>query len=64
LKKEIKRLAELIDTLKENERLIVTLHYFEGLTLSEIGAMLEISEPKVLQAISKFLGMMQINGFL
>ena len=42
-------LAEAIDQLGERERLVVTLYYYEGLTLKEIGAVLGVSESRVCQ---------------
>ncbi len=48
-------LRKLIDTLPERERLIVTLHYYEGLPLKNIAAILNISESRVSQIHSKIL---------
>jgi len=48
-------LGKAIEELPERERLIITLYYFEGLTLKEIGAILEIKEPRVSQLISRAL---------
>ncbi|HHT25867.1 MAG TPA: FliA/WhiG family RNA polymerase sigma factor [Firmicutes bacterium] len=42
-------LAAAIDALPERERLIVSLYYYEELTLKEIGAVLGISESRVCQ---------------
>ena len=46
-------LVERLDELKENERLVVTLYYYEKLTLKEIGKVLDISESRVSQIHSK-----------
>ncbi len=46
-------LMERLDELKENERLVLTLYYYEKLTLKEIGRVLEISESRVSQIHSK-----------
>ncbi len=46
-------LAEAIDALAERERLVITLYYYEGLTLKEIGAILNISESRVSQIHTK-----------
>lgn len=47
---EVKRfLAEAIDELPERERLVIALYYYEGLTLKEIGAILEVTESRVSQ---------------
>ena len=43
------RLAELIETLPERERLIMSLYYDEELNLREIGEVLGISESRVCQ---------------
>jgi RNA polymerase sigma factor for flagellar operon FliA len=42
-------LAEAIDQLGERERLVITLYYYEGLTLKEIGAVLGVSESRICQ---------------
>lgn len=48
-------LGELIDALPERERLILSLYYFEGLTLREIGEVLSLSEGRVSQILTKTL---------
>ncbi|MDI3543365.1 MAG: polymerase sigma factor FliA [Candidatus Atribacteria bacterium] len=48
-------LGKAIEELPERERLIITLYYFEGLTLKEIGTILEINESRVSQLISRTL---------
>lgn len=52
LRQEISR---LIESLGENERLVVTLYYFEELTMKEIAQVLGVSEPRVSQIHSKVL---------
>ncbi|MDR3208177.1 MAG: FliA/WhiG family RNA polymerase sigma factor [Oscillospiraceae bacterium] len=53
---ELKRiLADYVDRLPEKERLVVTLYYFEELTLKEIGLALGVSESRVSQIHSKAL---------
>jgi RNA polymerase sigma factor for flagellar operon FliA len=42
-------LAKAIDQLGERERLVITLYYYEGLTLKEIGAVLGVSESRICQ---------------
>lgn len=42
-------LAEVIDSLPERERHIITMYYYEGLTLKEIGLVLGVSESRVSQ---------------
>lgn len=48
-------LGKLIDALPERERLILSLYYFEGLTLREIGEVLSLSEGRVSQILTKTL---------
>lgn len=48
-----KALIERLEELNENERLVITLYYYEKLTLKEIGKVLEISESRVSQIHSK-----------
>jgi RNA polymerase sigma factor for flagellar operon FliA len=43
------RLAQAIELLPEREQTVVTLYYFEGLTLAEIGQVLGVSESRVCQ---------------
>lgn len=51
---EIKRLlTQAIDTLSERERLVVSLYYFEELTLKEIGKVLGVSDSRVSQLHTK-----------
>lgn len=44
-----------IDELPEKERLVITLYYFEELTMKEIGRVLDISESRVCQLHGKVL---------
>ncbi|MBT4128986.1 MAG: FliA/WhiG family RNA polymerase sigma factor [Nitrospina sp.] len=46
-------IAKAIDGLPEKERLMVSLYYYEELTMKEIGAVLEITESRVSQIHSK-----------
>jgi len=51
---EMKRvLADAINRLPERERLVVTLYYYEGLTLAEIGSVLGVTESRVCQIHTK-----------
>ena len=50
---KIEILAKAIDSLKERYKLILSLYYYEELTLKEIGRILEISESRVSQLHSK-----------
>jgi RNA polymerase sigma factor for flagellar operon FliA len=42
-------LAEMIKSLPEREQLILSLYYYEELTLKEIGKVLDLSESRVCQ---------------
>jgi len=54
--KEIKEyLALCIDQLSDREKLVITLYYFEELTLKEIGRVLEVTESRISQIHSKAL---------
>ena len=60
LKKEKKeQLTEVIDSLPEKERLVVTLYYYEGLLLKEIAEILQVTESRVSQIHSKVLAKMR-----
>ena len=53
-KSEMKEmLADAIEALPEQERLVVTLYYFEDMVLKEIGETLGVSESRVSQIHSK-----------
>lgn len=55
-KKElINSLKDKIGQLKERERLILTLYYYEDMTMSEIALLLELSEARISQIIGKIL---------
>ena len=49
-------LAAAINSLSEREKIVVTLYYFEGLTLSEIGEILGVTESRVCQIHTKAVG--------
>lgn len=52
--KELKRmLVQAIKELAERERLVLTLYYYEELTLKEIGSILEVSDSRVSQLHTK-----------
>lgn len=53
------RLVNLLKELPERERLILALYYYENLTLVEIGQVLNISESRVSQIMSKSLGQLR-----
>ena len=52
-KEKVEILAECIEKLKEKDRTILNLYYYEGLTLKEIGKVLEVSESRVCQLHSR-----------
>ncbi|WNM30529.1 RNA polymerase sigma factor WhiG [Streptomyces sp. Li-HN-5-11] len=52
--RELRRfLARAINTLPEREKTVVTLYYYEGLTLAEIGNVLGVTESRVSQIHTK-----------
>lgn len=52
--RELRRLlARAINTLPDREKTVVTLYYYEGLTLAEIGAVLGVTESRVSQIHTK-----------
>lgn len=48
-------LKKLVDSLPEREKLVITLHYYEGLTMKSIAKILQISESRVSQIHSRIL---------
>ncbi|MFA9463810.1 MAG: FliA/WhiG family RNA polymerase sigma factor [Velocimicrobium sp.] len=59
-KEELKRqLAEVINTLTDNEKKVITFYYYEELTLKEISKVLEVSESRVSQLHTKALSKMK-----
>jgi RNA polymerase sigma factor for flagellar operon FliA len=52
-------LKDVIDTLPEKERLVITLYYYEGLLLKEIADILQVTESRVSQIHSKVLAKMR-----
>ncbi|MPM80276.1 RNA polymerase sigma-D factor [bioreactor metagenome] len=46
-------LYKALEVLREKDKLILNLYYFEGLTLKQIGQILEVSESRVCQLHSK-----------
>lgn len=49
----LRLLSEALDALPERERLVLTLYYYEELTLKEIGAVLGVTESRVCQLHTK-----------
>lgn len=61
--KEMKQLlAKAIEELEQKERLVITLYYYEGLTMKEIGKVIEVTEARVCQIHSK--GMIKLKSKL
>lgn len=56
------RLAEAISELSEQEQLVVALYYYEGLTLSEIAEVMELSPSRISQVHSR--AVMRLRGKL
>ena len=55
-KQELKEmLVEALKTLTENEQKVITLYYYEELTLKEISLILEVSESRISQLHTKAL---------
>jgi len=54
-KEILEYLAKALDLLREKDKLVITLYYYEGLTLKEIGKILNVSESRVCQLHSKAL---------
>jgi RNA polymerase sigma factor for flagellar operon FliA len=55
-------LAKAINTLPEREKIVVTLYYYEGLTLAEIGQVLGVTESRICQMHTK--AVLQLRGRL
>ncbi len=54
-------LAAAINDLTEREKIVVTLYYFEGLTLAEIGEILGVTESRVCQIHTKAVGGLRVQ---
>jgi len=52
-------LAAAINELSEREKIVVTLFFFEGLTLAEIGDILGVTESRVCQIHTKAVGVLR-----
>jgi RNA polymerase sigma factor FliA len=51
-----RRLEQAVSTLPDRERLIVSMHYFEGVLFKDIGALLGVSEPRISQLHARAMG--------
>ena len=54
-------LAAAINSLSEREKIVVTLYYFEGLTLAEIGEVLGVTESRVCQIHTKAVSLLRTS---
>jgi len=54
-------LAQAINTLPEREKIVVTLYYYEGLTLAEIGRVLGVTESRICQMHTKAVMQMRVK---
>lgn len=54
-------IAEEISKLPKNEQIVVSLYYYEELTLKEIGAVLNLTESRISQIHSKILSKFRIR---
>ena len=52
-------LIQTLEKLTENEKKVITLYYYEDLTLKEISHILEVSESRVSQLHTKALQKMR-----
>lgn len=52
-KEELEYLAKALDMINEKDKTVLSLYYYEGLTLKEIGKVLSVSESRVCQLHSR-----------
>jgi RNA polymerase sigma factor for flagellar operon FliA len=52
-------LSLAVNSLSEREKIVITLYYFEGLTLAEIGEVLGVTESRVCQIHTKAVGLLR-----
>jgi RNA polymerase sigma factor for flagellar operon FliA len=55
-------LADAINRMPEREKIVLTLYYYEGLTLAEIGQVLGVTESRICQMHTK--AVLQLRGRL
>lgn len=60
--REREAIAEAIQELPEKERLVLTLYYYEELTMKEIGELLKVTESRVCQIHTKAI--IRLKAFL
>jgi RNA polymerase sigma factor for flagellar operon FliA len=54
-------LSIAINSLSEREKIVITLYYFEGMTLAEIGEVLGVTESRVCQIHTKAVGQLKVS---
>ncbi|MEO8046793.1 MAG: FliA/WhiG family RNA polymerase sigma factor [Nitrospirota bacterium] len=59
--RERERVADTIQQLPEKERLVLTLYYYEELTMKEIGSILKVTESRVCQIHTKAVLHLKVN---
>ena len=52
-KEQLEYLSKALEMLNEKDRTVLSLYYYEGLTLKEIGRVLEVSESRICQLHSR-----------
>ena len=52
-KEQLEYLAKALDVINEKDKTVLTLYYYEGLTLKQIGLILEVSESRICQLHSR-----------
>ena len=52
-KEQLEYLAKAIEMINEKDKTVLTLYYYEGLTLKQIGSVLEVSESRICQLHSR-----------
>jgi RNA polymerase sigma factor for flagellar operon FliA len=55
------RLVRAIEGLGEQERVVITFYYYEGLTLREIGRVLDLTEGRISQILHSALVRLKHN---
>ncbi|NRA36587.1 MAG: FliA/WhiG family RNA polymerase sigma factor [Planctomycetes bacterium] len=54
-------LHKIINSLKEQERLIIKLYYFEGLLMKEIAMVLDLTESRICQIHSRLVTLLRVR---
>lgn len=54
-------LARAVEQLSEREKIVVTLYYYEGLTLAEIGRVLGVTESRICQMHTKAVQQLRVK---